>query len=812
MKKMKYIFFVLVLLVFYFVSFSQNLPPEISVLGDQFYCAETPVPIVSSATISDPNPEDIILEEVFVQIAEGYVVGQDLLTLGGVNPNINAIWNASEGILRLVGPATFEDFEFAIENVLFQTTQTQPTQDRQFSINLGNANYLPSTGHYYFYVSDVGISWTQARDAAASQTYFGLQGYLATITTPEESQLAGEQSSGTGWIGGSDAEVEGTWRWVTGPEEGTVFWQGNFNGSAPNGEYEFWNTQEPNNAGDEDYAHITSPNIGILGSWNDLAVTGDPNPSSDYHPQGYIVEFGGLPNEPQINLSASSTITIPRLFSNDIIACGSDNFTLAVEASANEVLWYETSTSAIPIHSGFTYDVTINTTTTYWLLPAVTGCATNTTRYPLTVTINDIPEVIDITIAQCEDAIMDGISNFNLSAYNDVFINSSLSSLNIQFFENSDLSNPIDAENYTNLFNNQMVYALVTNTTTNCSNVAELTLSVTINAVNSASLTVCDNLEETGLVSFDLGLAESQILNLGAPDILIQGYYETFDNALLQENELGNNYTNTEPYSQIIYARLEQNGSCYSIAEISLNIERIPNLLDNETVYYCLNTFPETITLYGGIVDDVPNNYYYNWSTGETTMGIEINEPGTYTVVVTKPYGCSNERSITVLPSNIASFQSIEVSDLFENNQISVIVSGEGSYVYALDDENGIYQESNVFQNVTPGIHSVYVKDIKADCGIVSEDISVLGFPKFFTPNGDDVNDTWQIKGFSTEFPVTVSVEIFNRYGKTIAILNENNPKWDGKYNGKLLPTADYWFIAKLVDGRTYKGHFTLKR
>ena len=66
--------------------------------------------------------------------------------------------------------------------------------------------------------------------------------------------------------------------------------------------------------------------------------------------------------------------------------------------------------------------------------------------------------------------------------------------------------------------------------------------------------------------------------------------------------------------------------------------------------------------------------------------------------------------------------------------------------------------------------------------------------------------------GFSTQFPVTASVEIFNRYGKIITVLNENNPNWDGTYNGELLPTDDYWFVAKLVDGRTFKGHFTLKR
>ena len=813
MKKNKCYFNVVLVLLCFLKSFSQDLPPEISVVGEQVFCAEEAIPIVTSASISNPNPSDTTFDEIVVQIAEGYSAGQDVLTLGGINPNIYAVWNPDEAILRLIGPATFAEFEYAVEHVFFQTTETNFTQNRQFSINLGDANYLPSTGHYYFYVSSTGISWTQARDAAASQTYFGLQGYLATLASVEESQLAGEQSAGTGWIGGSDAEVEGTWKWVTGPENGTVFWQGTANGFAPDGEYAFWNTGEPNNAGDEDYAHITSPNIGILGSWNDMTVNGDTNPSSDYHPQGYLVEFGGMLGDPEINLSASSTLIMPRVFvDEDISVCGSEVFTLSVEASTTNVLWFETPNSTEIINSGLTYDVAINATTTFWLLPEVEDCTTNSIRYPLTVTINEIPEVFDITITQCEDETMDGISNFSLNAYYDNFVNGSLNNLDIQIFETADFSVAINAQGYTNLYNNQIVYALVRNTTTNCTASAEVTLVVNANTANNATLNVCDNLNETGIVSFDLGLADVQLLNGESADVAVLGYYETFSNALLQENQLNSNYTNTEPYNQNIYARLEENGSCYSIAEISLNVEGLPNLLGDETLYYCLNTFPETTTLYGGIVDDVPNNYYYNWSTGETTMEIEINEPGTYSVEVTKPFGCSNERTITVLPSNTATFETIDITDFTENNIISVSVSGEGDYVYALNDENGPYQESNTFDNLNSGIYTVFVKDLKNNCGIVSEIISVLGFPKFFTPNGDSENDTWQISGFSSQFPVTAAVQIFDRYGKLLAVLDENNSSWDGTSNGALMPTSDYWFVANLADGRTFKGHFTLKR
>ncbi len=802
----------LFLLVSHFETFSQNQPPQISVEGQQTYCSDVPMPIVTSVSISDPNPEDVLLSEIFVQIAEGYEFGQDMLTLGGVNPNITSSWNASEALLTLTGPATFSEFEYAVENVFFQTTQLVFNQDRQFAINLSDANYLPSTGHYYIYEANTGITWAEARNLAASQTYFGLQGYLATITTEEESQLAGEQSAGTGWIGGSDSETEGTWKWVTGPEAGQVFWQGAVNGNAPNGTYSFWNTNEPNNLGDEDYAHITAPNVGILGSWNDLSNSGSTNPNSDYHPQGYIVEFGGMPNEPEINLSASSTIMMPRLLSNNIALCGPGETTLIIEATTNDVLWYESSASLAPIHSGLTYNININETTTYWLQPVVNGCINSTIKSPLTVTVNPIPNVINIVINQCEDEVMDGISNFNLSEYSDVIVVDDLENISVQFFETSDSIIPLNEENYSNQYNNQTIFALVTNILTNCNITAEVLLSVNINTTNSASLTVCDNLEETGLVNFDLASATAQILNGESADISILGFYETYNKALLQEDQLGNTYTNVEPYSQTIFARLEKNGNCYSIAEIDLIVELLPNLLDDETVYYCLNSFPERITLSGGIVDDTPNNYYYNWSTGETTMEIEVNEPGTYSVSVTKPYGCSNERTITVLPSSTAIFETIQVTDVSESNTVAVLVSGEGDYVFALDDENGLYQESNIFTSVIAGVHTIFVKDIKNDCGIVSEVISVLGFPNFFTPNGDGENDTWQISGFYPEFPLTASITVFDRYGKLIIVLNENNPSWDGHYSGKLLPTDDYWFVAHLLDGRTFTGHFTLKR
>ncbi|UWX54058.1 PA14 domain-containing protein [Maribacter litopenaei] len=282
----------------------EDQPPVVTATGNQDFCPGTSLPVVETISITDPD--DPTIQEVSIQVSNGYVDGEDLLTLTGTHPAITSSWIASEGRLVLTGPATSTEFENAVLAVEYSNSSLSAYGSRDFSIIVGDAYFLPDTGHYYQFFSDIGITWTSARDKAALSTYFGLQGYLATLTSAEESNFAGSQISGAGWIGGSDAAVEGEWRWVTGSETGTIFWNGLANGSTPN--YAFWNTGEPNQSGDEDYAHITANGTGIDGSWNDLSNTGAG--SGAYQPKGYVVEYGGMPGDPTVNVSASTTINI----------------------------------------------------------------------------------------------------------------------------------------------------------------------------------------------------------------------------------------------------------------------------------------------------------------------------------------------------------------------------------------------------------------------------------------------------------------------------------------------------------------------
>jgi gliding motility-associated-like protein len=795
-------------------SFSQNQAPTITAQGNQMYCSGAPMPIVTSVSITDPDATDTTLDVVYVQISEGYASGQDQLILNGIHPTITASWNVNQGKLELLGPATFNEFTAAIQDVVFQSTQASLSTDKAFSINIGNANYLPSTGHYYFYVSDVGVSWTDAKIAAEGQSYYGLQGYLATLTSPEEGQLAGEQSLGTGWIGANDAETEGTWKWVTGPEAGTVFWIGQSNGTAQNGEYSYWNTGEPNNCcNGEDYAHITDPSIGLPGAWNDLPNdSGTTNPNDPYYPKGYIVEFGGMPGDPVINLSASTKIIAAKIIDlNEVESCGGSLIDLSLTTNTDTVLWYDSETSTTPIHTGFDYQVYLSTSTTFWVLPSSNGCVSGE-RTPITATINEQPQTNDISIIQCDETgLTDGLTVFNINAYFEDITAGITQDRVVNYFLESTLSTQIDGDAYNNISNPQTIYAQVVNTVSGCDKVAEIELSVSTTASNNALLERCDDDgEEDGLASFDLSLADADIL-VGLPSDLILSYYETFNDALLETNPLTTTYTNTTPYNQTLFVRAEQANNCYGISELILKVKPIPQLKADEEVYYCLNTFPEAITLDGGVINDIPNNYYYHWSTGETTMQIQVNATGVYTVTVINANGCSKTRTITVLPSNIATIGSIDVEDASNNNRITVLVTGEGTYTYALDNSNGPYQDSNVFEDVPAGIHTVYIKDIKNDCGTVTQDISVIGFPKYFTPNNDGYNDTWQVFGISSQFQSNTKVLIFSRYGKLLSTLSLQSGGWYGTFNGHLMPTDDYWFYVTLEDGRIFKGHFTLK-
>lgn len=158
--------------------------------------------------------------------------------------------------------------------------------------------FFSETGHLYEYVSST-LNWNNAKTAAEGRTKYGATGYLATITSQAENDFVAARLSNAGWMGASDVTSEGVWKWVVGPESGTTFSNGNSPSmSAAPGQYQNWNTGEPNDSGGEDCGQFLS---GGSGKWNDLHCSNTTLP-------GYVVEYGS-PSSPLSIASADISIT-----------------------------------------------------------------------------------------------------------------------------------------------------------------------------------------------------------------------------------------------------------------------------------------------------------------------------------------------------------------------------------------------------------------------------------------------------------------------------------------------------------------------
>ncbi len=827
------------------VCWSQSAtPPKIIALGNQAYCPQSQIKIVTNFDIIDPDETEIT--DLYIQISEGYRRGEDILSLPNIvdHPYISnpPRWNSSEGKLTLKSTRSGIDAQMdliaAVKDVIFESSNINVSGEKLFSFTIGTANYLPSTGHYYEYIPDKGITWTQARQKAQNLNYYGLQGYLATITSRDEAQLSGEQAAGAGWIGGSDAAVEGQWKWVTGPEAGTsmaLFYSGVY----PTGNtitYSFWNSSEPNNLGDEDYAHVTAPSIGIKGSWNDLAVSGASDPNSPYHPQGFIVEYGGMPGDPDLDISAFTRIYIPALKAvENGSSCGPGEVNLTAQLAeispSSEIYWFESETSNTPIFIGKSFlTPTLTTTTTYYVLAAENGC-TDGIRTEAIASIYEIPLIQALVILKnCdEDGNPDGYVDFNLKEA-DKYISLGDDSLIITYYsslidaENSE--NPLNPSPYNNADGN-VVYGRA-ESFEGCYQIATIELEVSTTNFPPGfdqELVACDNDDIIdGMTTFNLTEASGIFIAQLPPDqnLAVQ-YYRNLTDAQLEENEIlpQESYTSEVPFSQILYVRVESedNGDCFGIGpHLVLNVNPRPDFEVIPEAMVCLNLSPITL-----ITFNATDIFTYKWTdeSGKiisTESIATVSTGGLYTVIATSSFNCESfPKTVFVDESVIATITEDDVTtvDDSENNTITIDNSnnnlGIGDYEFALN--KAMYQNEPFFDYVEPGIHTIFVRD-KNNCGIAQLDVAIIGYPKFFTPNNDSVNDTWQVQGISENFYATSLIYIFNQFGKIIAHVDPVGEGWNGFYNGTLQPNSDYWFSVQLIDKngnvREKQGHFSL--
>lgn len=571
------------------------------------------------------------------------------------------------------------------------------------------------------------------------------------------------------------------------------------------------------------YNDANSP-INFNGQTAVLTATANVSPNTTYHVKLVIADEQNYRYDSAVFLEAgsfelSSDIGPNRLIATANALCEGEITELnTYQEGQNSYDWFKDDVLVLSEPVGCT-DCGIYTVTEAGNYKVEVTLADGCIAYgEATIEYAPLPVEFDSILVEC-DVNQDGLTIYNLfDASND--LTNGNQDINVDHFflseadaiaEINQITNPQAFEN-TSPF--QTIFARIVNLA-NCSAIAELELQTSNNILNIPDLKGCDGDITDGFATFDLSGIENSILNQIPLDSEVR-YYVTETDAFNETNPLSNTFDNSVENAQTIYVKVKNNNQCFSISTVNLNVLYTPLLEADETFIYCLNTFPEPLTIFGGVLNDLPNNYYYEWQFNGVTSEVNttfnnVTEPGTYTVVVTDPNGCSSSRVITVLASETATIESVNVVGIAPNNVITITVSGEGDYEMSLDDENGPYQESFVFTNITEGFHTVYIKD-KNGCGMIEETISVLGFPKFFTPNGDEDNPTWQVIGTDQQLNQIASIQIFNRYGKLLTQQTALSGGWDGTSNGNLLPSDDYWFVAQFIDGKIHTGHFTLKR
>lgn len=694
------------LLLFCFAThliFSQNnITPIVTASGNQIFCPGSPINIVTDFSITDAD--DTTIPDFFIQISSNYQINFDFLELVGNHPNIVQEWDRTNGKLTLKPAFGSEmlltDLENAVKDVVFRSSSFEVATEKTFSFTIDDKNYLPLTDHFYEFVADERITWANAKVAAENRFYFGRQGYLATLTSQEEAEFAGKQASGAGWIGGSDEENEGVWKWVTGPEAGTVFWNGAVSGTTPN--FAFWNRGEPNDqGGDEDYAHITDPNVTnvIIGSWNDLPNIGG---TGLYIPRGYIVEYGS-PGDPPLNISASTSIYIPQITSTvNATVCENGMATVSATASEGEVVWYEIGNvgNQTPIAVGNDYSLNVTETTIVYASIRVNGCDTYP-RTAVSVTVNERPTITNTV----DDLICSGTAILSAEA----------SLGEVYWYEDRTSTSPVF---------------------------------------------IGDNFQTPMLNATKSYFVEANISGCNSND-------------------------RTE-----VIARVDNTIPSFNFSESEYILCRDIGSVDLEVVNFL-------------------GNYRYIWRKDGSLLIpdgtiINVNETGTYSVSAVSEAGCiSPEQFVTVRASEKSAITKYDVRiiDDSNNNSIEIITTdlGSGDYEFALDDRNGTYQNTPFFENLTTGIHTLFIRD-KGGCGTQEYQFSILAYPKFFTPNGDGENDFWTIDGFDKSFYTTSNIYIYNRFGNLIYTIEQNSQGWNGNYGSIKLPENTYWFRVILTD------------
>ncbi len=327
---------------------------------------------------------------------------------------------------------------------------------------------------------------------------------------------------------------------------------------------------------------------------------------------------------------------------------------------------------------------------------------------------------------------------------------------------------------------------------------------------------------------FNLKFLENQII--GSQNNLVVTFHESMINAVNTINLLPDIYILAGNFANIYVRVYNTITSCVSYFSFGININSNPVFNQPNDLIYChknggainveVNLQNQKEIILKGLNQNEYSVVYYQSDYDALSQINSISLPYYINTkqekiifsLTNKLTGCSSIGSfiVNVFDENVSfpNIVTIKTNDwTFKENSISIAVVGYADCEYSLDGIS--YQNENLFQNLFPGIYKVYIRD-KNNCAVFNEEVLLLTYNNFFTPNQDGFNENWKIK-FSENEPET-EIYIYDRFGKLISNFDSNSIGWDGTYNGYLLPSDDYWFVVKRKNGKEFKGHFTLKR
>jgi gliding motility-associated-like protein len=276
------------------------------------------------------------------------------------------------------------------------------------------------------------------------------------------------------------------------------------------------------------------------------------------------------------------------------------------------------------------------------------------------------------------------------------------------------------------------------------------------------------------------------------PNISVDWYDSPTGGVLLEQNSF---IYSPESNGTYFAEATTTEGNCTNPNRVAIQYTDFdtPNLND-ETLRVCEN---ESVTLSENFPD-----VQYLWSNGETGNSITVDSAGAYNLQLITEDGCTVSKTYFV-----ENFVNPVISNISQiDDSLIIELSTEGDFSYSIDGIN--FQDEPVFRDLSGGLYTIYVRENNG-CKIVTEDFVYILIPKFLTPNGDNINDVFQIGG-DTNFD-EFEVIIFDRFGKVLIQSNEAPFQWNGTYNGRNLPSDDYWYRIKIND-EIYSGNISLIR